>query len=60
MKGFIRTLFTGVIVFAVVLAIWKMFGGDVGGFFAAVWSFLYSVIDGISNVFVQIFGIFFK
>lgn len=60
MKGFIRTLITGVIVFAVVLAIWKMFGGDVGGFFAAVWSFLYAVIDGISNVFVQIFGIFFK
>jgi hypothetical protein len=58
MKGLLRSLVFGILVFAAVLAVWKLFGGDVGGFFAAAWTIIYSIIDGISDVFVKIFKLF--
>jgi hypothetical protein len=58
MRGLFRSVISGILIFAVVLAAWKLFGGDVGGFFAAIWSFLYAIIDGVANVFIEIFRLF--
>jgi hypothetical protein len=58
MRGFVRSAITWILVFGVVLAIWKLFGGDVGGFFEAVWGFVYLIIEGASNIFIEIFKIF--
>lgn len=59
MRGFLRSAIIGLLIFAAVLAIWKVFGGDVGGFFAAIWNAIYIITDGISNVFIQIWEVFF-
>jgi len=58
MKGFLRSAIVAIVFFAAILAIWKLFGGDVGGFFETVWGFVYMLIEGISNVFIEIFKIF--
>jgi len=58
MKGLLRSAVFGIIVCAAILAVWKLFGGDVGGFFAAAWGLVYSIINAVSNVFLEIFKIF--
>lgn len=58
MKGFLRSGITLILVFGIILAVWKLFGGDVGGFFIAVWGVVYMMIEGVSNIFIEIFKIF--
>jgi len=60
MKGILRTLVTGILIFAAALAVWKLFGGDVGGFFEGAWAFLYTIIDAVSNVMVDAWNVFAK
>lgn len=53
MRGLLRTFLFGILIFAVVLAAWKLFGGDIPGFFNALWGFIYTVVDALSNVLIQ-------
>lgn len=58
MKGLLRSLIVGIIVFALVLAVYRLFGGDIGSFLENIWAFLWTIILGASNVFIEIFKIF--
>lgn len=58
MRGLLRSLIVGIVVFAIALAIWRIFGGDVGGFLEAIWAFLWTIILGVSNVLIEIFKVF--
>lgn len=54
MKSWLKSLITGIVILAVLLTVWRLFGGDVGGFFVAVWGFVYTIIEGLSTIFMQI------
>lgn len=58
MKGFLRSAIVMVIVFALILAIYRMFGGDLGGLLANIWAFLYTLVDGMASIWSQILGLF--
>jgi hypothetical protein len=58
MKGFLRSTIVAIVVFALILAVYRLFGGDLPGLLANIWAFLYSIIDGVANIWTQILGIF--
>lgn len=58
MRGFLRTTLFVIVVFAVVLAIYRLFGGDLPGLLSNIWAFLYTIIQGLADIFMQIFQIF--
>lgn len=37
---------------AIGLAVWKIWGGDMGSFFTAIWGFFYAVVDAVSTALV--------
>lgn len=59
MRGLVRSLLIAVLVIGVTLGLWKVSGGDVGGFFDAVGAVLYTIIDSVSNFFANLFAAFF-
>lgn len=58
MRGFLRSAIVIIVVFALVLAIYRMFGGDLGGLLANIWTFIYTIIDGMAGVWAQVLGLF--
>lgn len=58
MRGLIRSIVMLILVVAVGLALWKMTGGDIGGFFDVIGNILYTIIDSISNFFANLFKMF--
>lgn len=58
MRGLIRTIVTLILVVAVGLALWKLTGGDIGGFFDVIGNVLYTIVDSVSNFFVNLFRMF--
>lgn len=51
----IRNAITVVIICAVGLTIWRLWGagGDINVFFEGIWGVFYTVVDAISNVLVK-------
>lgn len=58
MKGFLRSVVVFILVSGVIVALWGAFGGDIPGFFASIWSFVWTCITAVAGVVTQIFGFF--
>lgn len=58
MRGLVRSLVTAILILGIGLAIWKMTGGDIGGFFDVIGNVLYTVIDSVANFFANLFSMF--
>lgn len=59
MRNLLRTVITAVLVLGIALAIWRMNGGDIGGFLDGIGSLLYQAIDAVGTFFENVFGAFF-
>lgn len=53
MAAWLRNLVFTLIAISVGLAIWKVYGGNLGGFFDMIYGFFYTIVDAASNVIVQ-------
>jgi hypothetical protein len=53
MFGWLRNLGVTLIVLAVALAIYKMYGGDLTGFLTLIYDVLWGIVDAVSNVMVK-------
>jgi cytochrome b subunit of formate dehydrogenase len=53
MTGWLRNIIVTILLAAVGLAIWKIYGGNVGSFFQTVWDIFYGIVNGVSNVIVS-------
>lgn len=58
MRGLLRTVVVAILIAGAALALWKISGGDIGGFFDAVGSIIYTVLDSVSNFFANVFEMF--
>lgn len=58
MRGTLKTLITVILVTGICLALWKLSGGDVSGFFDTAGSILYSILNSVANFFVNVFKMF--
>lgn len=55
MKSFLKTLLIVVIVAGLALAIYTIFGGDVGAFLQNCWAFIWMCIKAVAGLFETIF-----
>lgn len=55
---FVRSLLIFILVCAVILAVYRVFGGDLGALAAGIWGFLYSAIDAVAKVLVEVGRVF--
>ena len=58
MRGFVRNLVITVLVLGIALGLWRLIGGDVGGFFNTVGTVIYTVIEAVGNFFFHLFQMF--
>jgi hypothetical protein len=58
MRNLLRSTVTAILVLGIALAIWKMTGGDVGGFFDGLGSLLFTIISSVATFFGNLFGMF--
>lgn len=58
MRGTLRSIIIIILILGAGLAIWQMSGGDIGGFFDAVGSILYTIIQSVATFFANLFGMF--
>lgn len=58
MKGLLRSLGIVILIAAIGLALWKVSGGDIGSFFDAVGSIIYTILDSVSNFFINVIKMF--
>lgn len=58
MRGLLRSVVIAILVVGAVLAVWKLSGGDIGGFFDAVGNIVYTILDSVSNFFANVFEMF--
>lgn len=58
MKGFGRSVIIFVIVAALVVAVYRLFGGDLGALANGIWGVLYAAITAVADVFVKAFAVF--
>lgn len=58
MRNLLRTVVMAILVLGIGLAIWRMTGGDIGGFFDMIGTLLFQAIGAVANFFNSLFGMF--
>lgn len=58
MRGLVRSVVVFVLICALILAVYRVFGGDLGALAAGIWAFLYAAINAVANVFIEIGAVF--
>jgi len=53
MAAWLRNTILTIVFISIGLAIWKIYGGDLGSFFTMIYDVFYTIVDAVSNVIVN-------
>ncbi len=58
MRGFLRTIVMVLLIGGIALGLWKLSGGDIGGFVDTIGNVFYTIFESLGNFFANFFGMF--